>query len=187
MSGFAFLLVDLGIVATLALSAVLAASRGFVKEILAVGAWIAAAVAAWLLFPSVKDFTRDLVASDRVADGITIGVIFLVTLAVVFLISQPISARVRESNMGTADRALGFGFGLVRGVLIVAIGYLVVTWFTPERNDQPDWLREAKLMPVVEQVGDWLLELVPAAFRGDGLLAVMSAATPMGTPNRGWG
>ena len=178
-------MVDLGILAILGVSGLLAASRGFVKEILAVGAWIAAAAAALLLFPSVKEFTRDLVSREIIADGITIGVIFLVTLAVVSLISQPISARVRESNMGTTDRALGFGFGLVRGALIVAIGYVLMTWVAPV-SDQPDWLREAKLMPLVEQAGDWLLELVPGAFRDDGLLAAMSTATPTETPNGGW-
>lgn len=174
MGQFVFLLVDLGIIAVTLISALLAASRGFVKEVLAVGAWIAAALAALFLFPSMKDFTRDLVSREILADGITIGVIFVVTLAVVSLISQPIAARVRESNMGSTDRALGFGFGLVRGALIVAIGYLLVTWVAPV-NDQPDWLRDAKLIPFVEQAGQWLLDLVPAAFREDNLLAAAAA------------
>ncbi len=174
MGQFVFLLVDIGIVAVMVISALLAASRGFVKEVLAVGAWIAAALAALFLFPSMKDFTRDLVSREILADGITIGVIFVVTLVVVSLISQPISERVRESNMGSADRALGFGFGLVRGALIVAIGYLLVTWVAPV-NDQPDWLRDAKLIPLVEQAGQWLLELVPATFRKESFLTAASA------------
>ena len=171
MGQFGFLIVDLIILAITLVSGALAASRGFVKEVLAVAAWIAAALAAVLLFPSIKEFTRDLVSREILADGITIGVIFVVTLAVVSLISQPIAARVQESNMGPADRVLGFGFGVVRGALIVAIGYLLVTWVVAV-NDQPDWLLDAKLLPIVDQAGQWLLELVPAAFREDGFLAL---------------
>ena len=171
MGQFGFLIVDLSILAITLVSGALAASRGFVKEVLAVAAWIAAALAAVLLFPSIKEFTRDLVSREILADGITIGVIFVVTLAVVSLISQPIAARVQESNMGPTDRVLGFGFGVVRGALIVAIGYLLVTWVVAV-NDQPDWLLDAKLLPIVDQAGQWLLELVPAAFREDGFLAL---------------
>ena len=171
MGQFGFLIVDLSILAITLVSGALAASRGFVKEVLAVAAWIAAALAAGLLFPSIKEFTSDLVSREILADGITIGVIFVVTLAVVSLISQPIAARVQESNMGPTDRVLGFGFGVVRGALIVAIGYLLVTWVVAV-NDQPDWLLDAKLLPIVDQAGQWLLELVPAAFREDGFLAL---------------
>jgi membrane protein required for colicin V production len=179
MGQFGFLIVDLTIVAITVVSGLLAATRGFVKEVLAVAAWISAALAAVLLFPYIRDFTRDLVSREILADGITIGVIFVVTLAVVSLISQPISARVRESNMGPADRIMGFGFGVVRGALIVAIGYLLATWVVAV-NDQPDWLLDAKLLPVVDQAGQWLLELVPAAFREDGFLAFTEPA--IGTP-----
>ena len=175
MGQFGFLIVDLSILAITLISGALAASRGFVKEVLAVAAWIAAALAAVMLFPSIKEFTRDLVSREILADGITIGVIFVVTLAVVSLISQPIAARVQESNMGPADRFLGFGFGVVRGALIVAIGYLLMTWVVAV-NDQPDWLLDAKLLPIVDQAGQWLLELVPAAFREDGFLALAGSS-----------
>ena len=175
MGQFGFMIVDLTIVAITVVSGLLAATRGFVKEVLAAVAWISAALAALLLSPYIKDFTRDLVSREIMADGITIGVIFVVTLAVVSLISQPISAWVRESNMGPADRIMGFGFGVVRGALIVAIGYLLVTWVVAV-NNQPDWLLDAKLLPVVDQTGQWLLELVPEAFREDGFLAFAGPA-----------
>jgi membrane protein required for colicin V production len=173
MGQFGFLLMDTGIVAVMLISALLAASRGFVKEILAVGAWIAAALTALFLFPLMKNFTRDLVSREILADGITIGMIFVLTLVFVSLISQPISKRVRESNMGSADRALGFGFGLVRGAFIITIGYLLLTWVAPV-NDQPDWLRDAKLLPLVEQAGQWLLELVPTTFRNENFMTAAS-------------
>ena len=164
MEQFTFLVVDLTILAVTVVSGLLAATRGFVKEMLAIAAWISGAAAAVLSFPFIKDFARELVSREILADGITFGVIFVVTLATVSLISQPISARVRESNMGPADRILGFGFGVVRGALIVAIGYLFVTWFVVV-NDQPDWLLDARLLPIVDQAGQWLLELVPTAFQ----------------------
>jgi membrane protein required for colicin V production len=169
MDQLGFLIADFTIVAIILASGFLAATRGFIKEVLAVAAWISAAAAAVLLFPYIKDFTRDLVSQEILADGITICIIFVVTLVVVSLISQPISARVRKSNMGPANRILGFGFGVVRGALIVAIGYLLVTWVVAV-NDQPNWLLEAKLLPIIDQAGQWLLNLVPGAFRENAFL-----------------
>ena len=183
MEQFTFLVVDSTILAVTVVSGLLAATRGFVKEVLAVAAWISGAAAAVLLFPFIKNFARELVSREILADGITIGVIFVVTLAMVSLISQPISARVRESNMGPADRILGFGFGVVRGALIVAIGYLLVTWFVAV-NDQPDWLLDARLLPIVDQAGQWLLELVPAAFRDEGFFGFSEPAIGTLTPGR---
>jgi len=102
--------------------------------------------------------------NQLVADGITIVGSFVVLLILALLLTHPLSEKVRESNLGFLDRWLGFGWGALRGFLIVAILYVPLAVALPP-GDQPSWLREARLIPYVELAGSWLVGLVPAVLR----------------------
>ena len=65
-----------------------------------------------------------------------------------------------DSRIGALDRSFGFIFGLARGLVLVAIGYLFFVWLVPE-NDHPDWVREAKTQPLLDQTGDMILSILP--------------------------
>ena len=62
----------------------------------------------------------------------------------VSLITFRISDKVLDSRVGALDRTLGFVFGLARGFLLVAIVFIL---FTALARDQPDWVRNAPLLP----------------------------------------
>ena len=158
---------DAVVIAIVVVSGALAFSRGLVREVLVVAAWIGAAMATLYLFPILKVFLRDLIALTLIADGITGVAIFVVTLFILSLISHRIASRVRRTQVSTLDRSLGFVFGLARGGLIVCIAYLALTWFVPA-SDQPEWVRGARVAPLVRFASARLLELVPddAASRG---------------------
>ena len=49
---------------------------------------------------------------------------------------------------------------MVRGLVIVGLAYLAFTYFVPIRK-QPDWLTEARLLPMIQSTADVLLSLVP--------------------------
>ncbi len=49
---------------------------------------------------------------------------------------------------------------MVRGLVIVGLAYLAFTYFVPIRN-QPRWVTQAELMPVVQTTADLLLSVVP--------------------------
>lgn len=159
--------VDIGIIAVLLVSGLLAFARGFVREVLAVAGWVGAAFAALYAFPYVQPVARQYIGIALVADVAAGLGVFVATLLLLSVASHAISVRVRESALGAVDRSLGFVFGLVRGAVIVSIAYLLLAWALPP-GQQPAWLREARVMPLVERGGDLLLRLVPAATRRQG-------------------
>ncbi len=161
---------DLVILAIVLISGLLAFSRGFVKEVLSIGGWVVAAIAALELFPLLQPIVRRYVDQNLIADSIAAVGIFVVVLTLASLLSTAISRRVQRSEIGVLDRSLGFLFGLARGVVVIALAYLVLVQFLA-RDEQPDWLRSARAMPAIEYSADLLAGLAPADIR-EGLAGV---------------
>lgn len=127
-----FTLVD-GIVAlVIVLSALLAYSRGFVREAMAIVGWVAAAVLAFIFAPQVKPLIQEVpVLGEFIADSCELSVIaafaavFAVALIVVSFFTPLFSSLVRRSAVGGIDQGFGFLFGVARGILLVAIAFFV--------------------------------------------------------------
>lgn len=150
---------DFGIVAVLLLSALLAFARGFLHEMLSVGAWIGAGAAVVFGLPFVRPLARDLVTPPLLADVLSGAALFILSLVIFSLLTRAVSRRVRESALNAIDRSLGAVFGLARGALIICLAYLPVEWLMPP-PEQPPWLRHARSMPLVEQGSNLLRSLV---------------------------
>ncbi|QGX98048.1 CvpA family protein [Roseovarius faecimaris] len=138
-----FTIID-GIVAVvIVLSALLAYSRGFVREALAIAGWIAAGVVAFLFAPQVEPLVKEIpVAGDFIADSCELSmfgafaVVFAGALIVASLITPLFSSLVQRSALGGIDQGLGFLFGVARGVLLVAIAYFVYETVISAQNIQ---------------------------------------------------
>lgn len=151
---------DLIVIAVLLVSALLAFSRGFVRELLSVAGWVGAIFATLYGFSYAKPYARQWISIDILADAAAGVAIFIATLIVLTLISNVLTGQVRDSALGAVDRSLGFLFGLFRGVIIVCLAYLLVAWILP-KEEQPEWLRSARTIPLVEEGADLLLQLIP--------------------------
>ena len=154
MEDFSVIPTDIGVVAVLLVSAILALARGFVREVLAISSWIGAAAVTYYVFPFAQepfrgyvkewfDFKQTLVAD--IAAGVTIFIVVLVILAV---ISAWISRKVQSSDIGALDRSLGFLFGLARGAVVVSLAYLLLIQFIPPK-EHPSWVKEARSVPAM--------------------------------------
>lgn len=143
------------------ISALLAMIRGFVREVLSIAAWVAAAVAAFAFFDDLLPFVREHIAQEQIAMAASAGGIFLVTLMIVSFITMRISDFVLDSRIGPLDRTAGFIFGAARGLLLVVVGLLFFNWFIPDPSAQPSWVAGAKSKPVLEAIGQQLLAALP--------------------------
>lgn len=127
-----FTLVD-GIVAVvIVVSAILAYSRGFVRETLAIAGWVAAAFVAFFFAPSVEPLMREIpVVGDFLGDSCELSIIaafavvFAATLIVVSIFTPLFSGAVQRSALSGIDQGLGFLFGVVRGALLVVVALVV--------------------------------------------------------------
>jgi len=178
VSEYAFLTVDLSITAIVVISALLAYVRGLAREIVTLGALIGASLATYFLFSPAKQLLEEYISSDEIAAGASIAILFIATLTSILLVGRPIARKINQSEAGTIDRFLGFGFGFARGGLIVATIYMVASFVLPG-SDLPEVLHEAYLMPIVENAANWLLSFVPTLVDQDVVISNLS-------PRYGW-
>jgi membrane protein required for colicin V production len=153
-------LLDILLLVVMLVSGLLAMIRGFMREILSIGAWGVAALATLYAYARVLPIAKGYFSSDMVAAGVTIGGIFLLTLLIVSIITVRISDMVLDSRVGALDRTLGFLFGLGRGLVIVVVAFLFFAWLVPERS-QPTWVSGAKSKVVLQSTGQWLMSMLP--------------------------
>jgi membrane protein required for colicin V production len=151
---------DLILIAVVLISALLAMVRGFTREILAIGSWIAAAGAAYAFHPLALPLVKPYIAKDSIALAVAVGAIFLVTLIVVSLITVRISDMILDSKIGALDRSLGFVFGAGRGFLLCTIAFVFFAFLVPEKS-YPSWVQDSKTRPLLEATGNSLQALLP--------------------------
>jgi membrane protein required for colicin V production len=153
-------LLDILLLVVMLVSGLLAMIRGFMREILSIGAWGIAALVTLYSFARALPIAQGYFTSNTVATGVTIGSIFLLTLLIVSIITVRISDMILDSRVGALDRTLGFLFGLGRGLIIVVIAFLFFAWLVPDRS-QPEWVRGAKSKVVLQSTGQWLMSMLP--------------------------
>jgi membrane protein required for colicin V production len=177
MSALGITYIDPLVVIVVVLSAIYATWRGFVSETLSIFAWAAAAFATLFFGPRLAPIARGLFASPLL--GVMVGyiAIFLVVLIPLSFLSFRFAESVKHSAVGTLDRSLGFAFGVVRGLAIIGLAYIAFTTVVAVRN-QPDWITNAKLLPVIRVSAQALLSLVPDQHL-DGVKAETAGPAPM--------
>src|SRR4051794_23879777 len=117
-------LLDLILLGVMLISALLAMIRGFMREILSIAAWGAAAITTLYLYSRLLPVAKGYFNNDYVAAGAVIGGVFLGTLLIVSVITIRVSDMILDSRIGALDRTLGFLFGLARGLVIVVVAFL---------------------------------------------------------------
>ena len=175
MNGLSANVVDLAVIGVMLISALLAFGRGLVREVLSIGAWVAAALAAIWGFPYAKDIARKYISIEILADVVTATTIFLVTLIICASISHSIARNVRGSTFGALDRSLGLLFGLFRGAVLICFAYLLFTWAVPNEADQPDIIKQARSRALIASGADILRSLLPQGALDKGAAAAANA------------
>src|SRR5438270_731680 len=139
-------ILDIVVIIVVLISAVLAMVRGFVREILSVASWVAAAAAAYLAYKPVVPMVQPYFQSKTVAVIVSAAAIFFIALIVASYVTMKISDFVIDSRIGAIDRALGFVFGAVRGLLLLVIALLFFNWLVPA---PPAWVSAARSKPLL--------------------------------------
>src|SRR5215203_4920938 len=169
-------ILDLAVIGVVLISALLAAVRGFTREVLAIFAWVAAAAGAYFLHPLLLPYVKQHIANPTVALAAALGGIFLVTLIVVSIITVKISDLILDSRIGALDRTLGFVFGAGRGLLLCVIGWVFLSWLA--QGKMPEWAANAKTRPMLESTGNSLITMLPD--NPEGLLKQLRKPKPEG-------
>jgi len=151
---------DLGLIAVVLVSALLSMVRGFTREVLAIGSWAVAAVAAYYFYPSVLPMVKPYIAKDTFALAAAVAIVFFATLIIVSIVTIKVSDMILDSKIGALDRTLGFVFGAVRGFLLGVVAFMFFNWLVADKQ-QPEWVKTARLKPYLESTGESLKSLLP--------------------------
>ena len=117
--------VDYVIIAVIVISTLIGVWRGFVRETLSLVIWVAAFWLAYLWASTFEVYFSGAI-SDRPLRLISAFVLIFLTVHVVGFVISRLSASLLESiGLNGVDRMAGGGFGIVRGVVLVAAVVLV--------------------------------------------------------------
>ena len=151
---------DLGVLGVVFVSAVLSLMRGFAREILAIGSWVAAAAAAYYLNPYLIPYLSPYIHKPIVLQAVAAAIVFFATLIIVSLFTVRISDAILDSKIGALDRSLGFVFGALRGFLLAVVAFAIYSWLVGDKQ-QPEWVQNAKSRPILTETADRIIAMLP--------------------------
>ena len=149
---------DFGVLAILVVSVSISLFRGLAREMVSLGVWVGGFILATFFGGYVARYLPQ--SLDRLlASLIGFLIVFGVVLVIGWIVSMALSSAVRAAGLAPADRALGFLFGLVRGLLIVLV-VVMLAGLTPLPRE-PFW-RDAFLSGPFETAALALRPYLPA-------------------------
>jgi membrane protein required for colicin V production len=166
---------DIIVFAVVALSALFAFARGFVKESLSIAAWVGAGLITLYGLPHLRPVALKYLSNPLLADGAAGVTLFVLSLIVLSLLTSAIAGRVKQSALSAVDRALGLLFGAFRGIVLACLGFLAVSWAIPKESDWPNWVRGARTRTFLASGAEVLKSLVPSEARERGTATALEA------------
>lgn len=127
-----FTWIDGAAAAIILISAMLGYSRGLVREGMAILGWVGAAIVAFIFAPAFMPLLREVPkVGEFLADSCELSVVaafavvFAIGLILASLFTPLLASVVQRSALGGVDQGLGFLFGVIRGVLLIAVAFIV--------------------------------------------------------------
>ena len=161
-----FTLVDGIMAGVIVVSAILAYARGFVREALSIGGWIAAAIIAFIFAPNALPLIREVpYLGDFIGESCELGIlasfagVFAIALVVVSLFTPMFATAVQRSAIGGVDAGLGFLFGVARGVLLVVVAFIAYERIVG--NEPVAMVTDSRSAQVFAQVQDQVEAQIP--------------------------
>lgn len=151
---------DVIILIVIGISALIALSRGLVKEVLSIVGWVLATMSIIYLLPVLMPFAKAHISSGILAGVVTALVILILFFIVWILLTDKLIGKIRTSKLNGLDRMLGLFFGIVRACLLVVLFYILVSWMIPA-DKQSEVLTKSKYFQIAGSFAKPLEELIP--------------------------
>lgn len=133
--------------------AFLGMQRGFVTEALSLVSWVAIIFALKILHYPVARLLAGPVGTGSGAAVLSFAIVAGLTYFAGRLLANSLGTRIRTSIVGPIDRALGFGFGAIKGLIFASLGFLLITLMVDTMgggpDQRPDWMVKSKTYPIL--------------------------------------
>ncbi len=151
---------DYWLIAAVVLSAIVGAVRGFLREAIALGAWIVALFVAWHFPDLIAPHLGGLLAATDVRPWAARVIIVALILLIGAGLGALVGHYVRLSIFSGMDRFLGFLFGAARGAVLIGVFVILGRLL---KLDGETWWRHSMLIPYGDSVAHGLRVLMGAA------------------------
>ncbi|MEO0872597.1 MAG: CvpA family protein [Pseudomonadota bacterium] len=158
MTGF-----DIVVLIIVGIAAIGGFMRGLVQEVLSLAAWVLAAFSIYYLHTPMTTALREYYDAEPATPILAFVLLLLIPYAAMKVIAGNVGEASRDSILGPIDRVLGFGFGTVKGALIVvfafsllALGFDLVWGY----KGRPDWITQARTYRATDAFSRQLVQLV---------------------------
>lgn len=153
--------VDYAIIAIIIFSALISLIRGFVREAISLVTWIAALWISYTYSESFSNFFNTYIASTSMRYAAAFVCLFILMLILGGIINYFISQLVDRTGLSGTDRLVGLLFGVVRGVLLVAVMIMMANLTAMPKDP---WWTKSQLIPQFDGIEGWLKQNVPSRF-----------------------
>jgi membrane protein required for colicin V production len=170
---------DIAVLTVVGGSALLGLKRGFVTEVLALFAWVAVVFAVKIFHLPVSQALTGTIGTASGAAALAFVLLGGVTYFLGRLVARALGERVRKSVLGPVDRALGFGFGALKGLILASLAFLLVVLVLDTigggPRGRPAWMKEARTYPLLNTTSAAIADFVDRRRRGQ---PVFGPSTP---------
>lgn len=157
----ALTLFDYVALAILALSGLVGFFRGAAREMITVLAFLAAAALAIFGLRFTGPMARQTIDPDWAANVGAVLFVFVIAYVILRLIGSALARRIQTAQViGTLDRSIGLGFGLVRALAVLGAFNLLFNAATPPER-VPRWISGAVLYPLTTSAAQVLKAFAP--------------------------
>ncbi len=162
---------DIVVLLGVAIAAIMGFSRGFVAEVLSLFAWVASVVALKLFHAPATHLLVGVIGTVSGAAVLAFALITGMTYLGGRMIANALGRRTRTSILGPVDRALGLGFGVVKGLILASLGFMLVALVVdtigggPTRR--PDWMLKSRTYPLLNATSAGIADILDRRRRGE--------------------
>jgi membrane protein required for colicin V production len=155
---------DVFIIIVLGYSLVRGLFRGLVKEVSSIFGVLGGFYAAYSYYPAVAKILGGLVINPSYLNILSFLIIFCSVLIIISILGVVIKYLLNVAFLGWIDRLCGVCFGLIKGILIVTVLFIILTTFLPKGAPI---IKKSVLAPHVIWISEKMVNLVSEEMKRD--------------------
>jgi membrane protein required for colicin V production len=135
---------DVIIISTMIFFVVKGLLRGFMREMASLAGVVFGILLANHFQPQMTTYLRSLLPSTEYLPLISFASIFAIALVTCNLLGYVLKLLFSKAFLAWVDRTLGFAFAVIKGVILIYVAMVVLTFYMPARTPL---IAESKLAP----------------------------------------
>jgi membrane protein required for colicin V production len=137
--------------------------RGFVQEALSLASWALTIFAVFALHTDLTATLFEFTGGAVSAALLAFVLLLAIPLTAMRLIVRRLGENARNSVLGPIDRVLGFGFGAVKGVVVVVMAFSLIVLAYDSiwgASGRPLWISSARTYHFVDSSSEAMVQLI---------------------------